>query len=254
MMVRAIERALSERCDVEIFRLRSFLETRSVLDFVEAFAQGFMGLLGGKPLALQCLLYATADRERLAAKIANGGFQAVYLDTVRCQLLLRTLRRRLPDIRIVTDFDDLLSRRMTKLIEYDQPFTAGIAGAFIPRFARRLIEGHLHRLVTRHEAATLRYAEEEAVAASNAIVLVSSTERRELLRSLNERHRTIVHALPPPADIRAVTCEAPASHRFIFIGSDRLLQNRLAIDYLVALWRRLKPAATAPIREAVQRP
>ena len=239
--IREIQRSLAETCEVTTLRLPSFFETHRAFDVAGAIWEWFKSVLSGQPLPLQCALYASpAQRRLLVNLISKGEFQAVYLDMVRCQLLLRSLRRALPHIRVVTDFDDLISRRMDALVKLNQPFSPGVVGEFIPIFMRHLIEGPLSRLITRYEAATVGQAEYEMLMASEAVVLVSSDERGGFLHTENRIHAA-VHVIPPPVEIKTFESAMPTTYRFVFVGSDRLLQNRLSIDYLLAMWRRLGP-------------
>jgi glycosyltransferase involved in cell wall biosynthesis len=43
-------------------------------------------------------------------------------------------------------------------------------------------------------------------------------------------------------------------HRFVFVGSDRQIQNRLSIDWLVNFWREARPGAELHIFGAQARP
>jgi glycosyltransferase involved in cell wall biosynthesis len=239
--IREIERALARNFEVKTFRLRSVFETRRVSDIGAAIWAWCKSVALGGSLPLQCALYAApSEHRRLVEEISSGEFDAVYLDMVRCQLLLRRLRRKLPQTRIVTDFDDLISRRMNALVQLNQPLLTGFAGAFLPRWLRKLVEGPLSRLVTRYEGATIGSAEAEMTANSDAVVLVSSSERAHLLKAAPLAVAS-VHTVPPPSEVRAYATESSQHRRFVFVGSDSLLQNRLAIDFLLDLWRRLRP-------------
>jgi len=174
---------------------------------------------------------------------------------VRCQPLLRSLRSRFPELRVIADFDDLLSRRMMNLLDLHQPMLMGYAGALAPAFMRRIIEGPRSRALVRYEAAAVRRAEIEALDASDAVVLVSSVERHRLLDDIGRRnHRAVVHAIPPPATIKASAWSSASHYRFVFVGSDRVLHNRLSIDFLLDRWRRLRPKAELHIFGQQQRP
>ena len=238
-----IVRALSRRHRVDIFRLRSVMETRNLVDFAGALLNWAKSLLAGKPLPLQCVLYAAPrECEAIALQIAQMDCDAVYLDMVRCQTLLTHMRRLMPNQYIVTDFDDLLSRRATTLSKGHLPFLAGHVGKHFPGWVRRLIEGPLARLITAYEAATLPAAEEAVVAGSNAISLVSSAESAILTKRLTPWSARSIVTIPPPAPLQAMPWQETAALRFVFIGSDGLLQNRMAIDFLLKTWATLRPA------------
>ncbi|MEC4589733.1 glycosyltransferase [Nitrospirillum amazonense] len=252
--------ALRRQHTVEVITLHSVLQGGRA-DRLGAAAAWLASLASGRPPPLQCLLYAgPREAERVAALIAAGAFDAVYLDTVRCQTLLRTLRRTLPDLHIVTDFDDLMSRRMTYLRHHRLPLLTGHVGPHFPRWARRLAEGPLARLVTAYEARTLPAAEREVMLASSATVLLSPVERQMLCRhapadALSKDGPPVVRAIPPGVPLRAEPWgHGHAPLRFVFIGSDRQLQNRTAIDFLLDQWRRLKPATPLHIHGRQTRP
>ncbi len=243
-----IIRVLQRNNDVQVFRLRNVMELRGVSDIAGAALAWLWGLIRGRPIPLQCLLYASPRAcARLTAQIRDGAFDAVYLDTVRCQILLRFLRRTMLRMHVVTDFDDLMSRRMGHLSRSGQPLLPGHVAPALPGWIRSWMEGPLSRLITVYEAAALKSSESEVVAGSNATVLLSKVERQLLLSRLTEEHQALIHAIPPALEVMANPWMLSRSLRFVFIGSDRLVQNRRAIDYLLKKWRTLKPATTLHI-------
>ena len=246
-----ILRTLKRHHRVEILHLASLLQTRRSSEFAGAGLAWLAGLGLARPLPLQCLLYGgPGEAARLAAEIKSGGYQAVYLDTVRCQILLRELRRVAPDLHVVSDFDDLMSRRADFLRRHRLPFLSGHAGSQFPAWLRRLIEGPLARLVTVYEAATLPAAENEVAAASDQTILLSPVERDLLARRSGGR----IAAIPPGITAETTAWRNAETLRFVFIGSDRQLQNRTAIDALLRLWREIAPATALHIYGRQTRP
>ena len=244
-------RSLRRHNRVDIVPLRSVMQTKTLQDAAGAALNWGLSVLRLRPLPLQCLLYASpSEARKLAEHIAMHRYDAVYLDTVRCQVLLRMLRRLAPDIHVVTDFDDLMSRRAAFLARNGMPFLSGHVGPQMPRWLRFLIEVPLARLITAYEAATLPAAEDEVVRNSDLTVLLSPVER-EMLAS---RHHATVISIPPPVPLEAPAWGTAETLRFVFIGSDRQLQNRTAIDALLAVWRRLKPATELHIYGRQGRP
>lgn len=251
----SIIRALQQHDDVRIFRLRNVIELHQLWDIAGAFLSWLWGLVRGRPLPLQCLLYASPrECARLADQIRSGAFDAVYLDTVRCQVLLRYLRRAAPQLHIVTDFDDLMSRRAEHLTRNRHPLLAGHIGRTLPRWMRYFVEGPLARLIPAYEAATLKGSEKEVVASSNAVVLLSTVECYLLRSRLEEAHKPRIHAIPPAVKVRAQPWMSSSELRFVFIGSDNFLQNRRAIDHLLERWRTLTPSAQLHIFGRQARP
>jgi Glycosyl transferases group 1 len=244
--VRHVAAALGERGAVAPLRLPNLLERRRPADLLRAGLTFALGLLRGRPLPLQCLLFATASARRdLVARIAADPPEVLYLDGVRLYLLLKDLHRRLGTVRVVVDFDDLMSRRMGLLRELRLPLALGYLRGLVPGPLRRVLESRaLGALVTGYEAAALRRVEGEMVAMSDAVVLVSAADARALADSRSDpRDARRVHAIPPPAEVPGPFRRLAPPLRFVFIGTDRQMQNRLTIDRLVDLWRRLMPAA-----------
>jgi glycosyltransferase involved in cell wall biosynthesis len=244
-------RSLRRHHRLDIVPLRSMMQTRRPRDVAGALLAWSKSLLCGRPLPLQCLLYASPfEARRLARQISDQNYDIVYLDTVRCQILLRALRRLVPDIHVVSDFDDLMSRRAAFLARHGLPFLSGHIGPQLPGWLRWLIEVPLARLITSYEALTLPAAENEVVQKSDVTVLLSPVERR----MLEARSGARVISIPPAVPLEAPAWRRAESLRFVFIGSDRQLQNRTAIDSLLEVWRQLAPAAELHIYGRQNRP
>jgi glycosyltransferase involved in cell wall biosynthesis len=241
--LRATSEALGAAFELKTYRLHNLLETRKVVDMLGAAFRALLALARFRPLALQALLYSPGNEiRRLVREIAAGQFHAIYLDSVRCQSLLRILRKRLPDTHIVVDFDDLMSRRMELLSAGQHRLSLGFLRELVPSALRHLSEGPLSGWLTRYEATALRHAEFEMARSAQVVVLVSSAERDLMRARVPQGSGASMVAIPPPAPaVRAITRTEPP-YRFVFIGSDRLVQNRLSIDFLVQLWDRLRPS------------
>ena len=251
LILKQVIRSLRRHHHLDILPLRSVMQIRTRRDIAGAVLEWGKSLLRGRPLPLQCLLYASpVEAERLAALIRDRQYDVVYLDTVRCQILLRALRRLVPDIHVVMDFDDLMSRRAAFLARHGLPFLSGHVGPQFPGWLRYLIEKPLARLITAYEAATLPAAENEVVRNSDVTVLLSPVEQR----LLEARSTARVISIPPAMSAQAPAWRRADSLRFIFIGSDRQLQNRTAIDALLELWRQYTPATELHIYGRQARP
>lgn len=235
-----IVRALEARHEVELLHLPALVENLGACDIAGALLVWIASIFRAHPLPLQCVLYGSPRQcKAIMTRIAEMRCDVVYLDTVRCQLLLRMLRRTMPGLHIVTDFDDLMSRRAHYLYQHRLPFPTGHVSPHVPRWLRILSEHLLARPIAGYEALTLPAAENEVIAASDATILVSGADRDKL--SLRRPVETI-HAIPPAvAAVRAPIRDIPPS-RFIFIGSDRFVHNRAAIDFLLANWRKVRPS------------
>ncbi len=218
----------------------SILSHKSVWRFAQAGLTLLGWLLRGQPLPLQCALFASRrDIVDLCRIIPRHG--VVYLDGIRLYPLARQLRAQRPTQRIVMDIDDLMSRRTELLLKNRQPQSLGYLTEQFSPFARRLISAFSHWLLV-YERTALRGAERRAVAITDGVVLVSAAEADALRDMVGAPLSARVHVIPPPI---GVVSPKPAAfdqvQRFIFVGSDGLTQNRLTIDYLIKLWRRLRP-------------
>jgi glycosyltransferase involved in cell wall biosynthesis len=234
--------ALNKGFQVTEFRLHHALELRLIGNLLGCAWQSILGVLTGRPIPLQSAIYAGADQiHRIVQAIEHGQFEAVYVDSIRSQRLVRELRKRLPGIRIIVDFDDLMSRRSEQHLRARVPLSLGFLQSLLPKILQRLIAGPFRILVTRYEAFSLHCAEAEISEAADAIVLVSSAERDIFEKATRGQRRAEIFAVAPPFSIqrKAVTVVEP--YRFIFIGSDLLVQNRLSIDYLIRVWRDTAP-------------
>lgn len=254
-ILKNVAAALAQSHDVELIRLRNVLELRSVMAVTRAFCTWAMSVLRMQPLPLQCVLYGDwMEVTSVCARIGEGSFDAVYLDTIRCHTLLRAIRRRPRDIHVITDFDDLMSRRMSLIHKRKLPLATGNVAASAPSWLKRLLSGPAARFISWYEFATLRRSEPETVARSDAVVLISAREREELRRTVPVALQTRIHCIPPMMPLRSSPQNHPAHRRFVFIGNDRMLQNRLAIDCLIRIWRRLQPSSALHIFGDQSRP
>jgi glycosyltransferase involved in cell wall biosynthesis len=253
--LREIRKALNAGFDVKELYLYSLVETRRIRDVLTAGARLMVGLLTGRPLPLQTLLYSGSSQiGALVDALAEEHFDAIYLDSVRCQLLVRKIRHRLPQARLVVDLDDLMSRRMQECALKRVPLSLGFLRHLFPKPLEWLVQGPLSGLVARYEARALNAAELEIAESTQAVVLVSSAERDILRGKLTAQTSQSVHSVPPPAQSCRSVPPLEGPLRFIFIGSDRLAQNRLAIDFLLRLWDELKPSARLHIYGRQDRP
>jgi Glycosyl transferases group 1 len=241
-VLREIRAAVGRTASIRVFRIRALLESPNLADLVQAMFFWLGSVFRGKPMPLQCALYARrSDICSIVASADAAKFPVVYVDGVRSIALTRELRKKLPTTRIVVDFDDLMSRRFSYLAERRLPLSLGYMRKILPVALARLIEGPISRLVLAYEARTLSRAEEEMLKMVDAVKLNSSAEAELLKNGGHSSLRRKVHAIVSPAEMRGVACYSRPPFRFIFIGSDRLTQNRLSLDVLTTLWAKLCP-------------
>jgi glycosyltransferase involved in cell wall biosynthesis len=237
-IIREIVRTLGETQDIALLRLRSITEIGRIGAILGAAVTWIVSLIRLSPLPLQCVLYAAPSECReIAKRIRDFEADCVYLDTVRCQVLLRRLRRSLPHLHVVTDFDDLMSHRAAYLRRNRLPFAPGHVAKHFPPWLRYLVEAPLAQAIVTYEAATLPGAENEVARASAATVLVSPVDRDRLRRRPTLAGHDTVHSILPAARIQGSAWDGVPPLRFVFIGSDFYLQNRTALDFLVRIWR-----------------
>jgi glycosyltransferase involved in cell wall biosynthesis len=235
-----IKRALSAGGAVETLRLNSVLERRSAGRVLAVLRIALSGLLRGQAVPLQTLLfYAPAYAAELEAAVQRFQPQAVYFDGVRSGMYALALRCRYPQLNLVCDFDDLMSRRIEVLAERRQPISMGYLKKLVPAWVQRhLLDGVVARAIQAYEHRALRGLEGRISQACNRVVLVSSVDAQHMRE---QQPGTPVEVIPPFMEPQRPLQELNDIKRFIFIGADSLLQNRLTIEYLVATWQRLRP-------------
>ena len=244
-VARSVRAALTPLGSLTETRLQNALERRRLAGAGRTAWALLRGLLSGRPLPLQCAIFAD-PRSMADAVAAAASSDVIYLDGVRTLPLLRHLRRRRPDAQIVVDADDLMSRRYGELIDQKLPLSLGYLEARVPGPVARIVKSRaVARLVLGYERLALRYAERELLALADRVVLLNR-EEASMLRAEADRLRTppraTVMAIPPvvgsAARGRASWWSQGAPLRAVFIGTDALTQNRLTIDFLLDLWQR----------------
>ncbi|NTY36312.1 glycosyltransferase family 4 protein [Burkholderia diffusa] len=239
-----IRKALGDQTEVAEFKIRSVFEDGGLRAKVGAAVRVGWSVLRGAPCALQVAMFSH-PRKRTALLRAVDAFKpdVIYFDGIRLVDYAILVRRNVPDCRIVVDFDDLMSRRANILREQDFPLSAGYLEKSIPGPFVRLANARMIRnAFLGYEAFALKRQERAAIGSSNAVTLVSVEDAHSLRMSLTHDEAVKTHVIAPPMNALKPVCPPAAPFRFVFIGSDRQLQNRLAIEYLVALWARVGPA------------
>jgi glycosyltransferase involved in cell wall biosynthesis len=160
---------------------------------------------------------------------------------VRTYSLVRYLRKHRPQLRIIVDLDDLMSRRMSLLLQASQPLSPGYLTKRLPPFLLRIaMSRRFGRMIVRHEQVTLARVERDLARIADALVLLSAEDARIMIDQCGADCRARVEVIPPPSEPIAPIAPLKPPVRFVFIGSDALTQNRLTIDYLIDLWKRAK--------------
>lgn len=194
-------------------------------------------LLVGRPLPLQSLIALQCVFPKEASASDNRAI--VYIDGVRLAYLVPDLRLAIGG-RIIVDFDDLMSRRVARMRRAGSELSFGAFASMLPPFAASAIRAAapLHRWLYGVEKRLLRASEIRAAEEADAIAFTSPFEARlfsRLLRRYRPELRPQYLVLGPSVGEPLVAADADAvgraspDIRFIFVGSDILEQNRIAI-------------------------
>jgi glycosyltransferase involved in cell wall biosynthesis len=239
-IARAIRAALTGWSDLSLHLLPSVLTDPSLSRTLGAAAATLRSLFNPPLLPLQCALYANrGDLERLIDALPED-LTAVYLDGVRSYAFLVALRRRRPSLRIVTDLDDLMSRRMDLLLRARESLSPGYLTKRLPApFLQAMAFKPIGQSIVQFERSTLRRVERRICELSDAVVLLSEWDAASL-PGLASQRRSQVIVIPPPSAPSPAPAPFRSLSRFVFVGSDALTQNRMTIDYLLNLWRRFE--------------
>jgi glycosyltransferase involved in cell wall biosynthesis len=235
----AIHTVLNECSNLLVLRLPNVLTEITVSRLANTAFGWLKGLLIGPALPFQCALFANSvDHRRLLDAIPDD-VTSVYLDGVRCYGFLVRLRRERPDLRIVVDFDDLMSRRMALLLQARQSLSPGYLTLRLPKVLQRLMSSpFIGRAIVRYERSALTRVERRVAALADSIVFLSSEDAKVFTAQLGRPLRASIEVIAPPTGPVVQSRPFVAPSRFVFVGSETQTQNRLTINYLKELWRR----------------
>ena len=231
-----IHTVLNSFAEVRTLEVHSLLEEKKYLTFLRLVFFHFLRRSNGLPI--QCLLFAHSSQiNQVMVAIREQEPDVLYLDTIRCAPFAMALRKAFPELRIVSDFDDLMSRRCAALRSLGRGFTLGYLARYLPGFVLKMCQSPAFSgFILKREEHSLRTAEALIASLSDSVTLVSTVDAREFQASLPPDTPCDVVVAPPPfAAIRPVSIPQQPL-RFIFIGSDSLLQNRITIEWLCRIW------------------
>jgi hypothetical protein len=255
---RAVRESLAPLGTITAARLEAVVEGASARGIAAAAWALAGGLLRGRPMPLQCALFADGGPDAEQALREAAACDVVYADGIRALPWLRRLRQLRPDVEVVLDFDDLMSRRCDELIENRLPLSLGYLERAMPRALARIVTAPpVARLLLGYERAALRHAEREALRLADRIVLVNRHEAALLAadaEGMRPPARATVLAIPPPAPVATAVPVPRPPWRAVFVGTDGLVQNRLTIDHLLDLWQRERIALPLVIYGRQKRP
>lgn len=227
-------------------RVHQILEHRHIHELVIAAWRWALSLLRKAPLPFQCLLYSSYSEEaRIINALSGSNFQIVYIEGIRLYTVLAAVRKALPNAHIVVDMDDLLSRRYKTWLKKRLPIATGHLDSQLPIFLKKLLKKtRIASSILHYEYRTLERCELNAAMIADTVVLNSTYEAKLLQNRLSkariEKKARIVTILPP-VEYRKEAIYRILPIHFIFIGADRIAQNKMSIKYLLDVWNRLKP-------------
>lgn len=228
--------SISQIADVHTEHFRHILATRNTCALAKAGLRFIQGLLT-KPYPLQALLFSDPrEIQRIESIVQSFKPDVVFIESERSSFLIQSLRNRWPKLRIVCDFDDLMSRRMTEWASHGNAISFGYIARFIPAPLQKLLAGPLAGSICRYEATSLAALEQQLLELCDNVILLSSKETELLKKPTPSALQSKITLIPPACEPKQI--KRPVQPiRFVFIGSDALLQNRLTIEYLIDLWR-----------------
>ena len=136
-----------------------------------------------------------------------------------------------------------MSRRMQFWLDVGAGISLGYIDKLLsPAMVRLFSRGPLARALIAYERYSLRRAEQEIVRLCDAVVLVSSADAKALREQSPSSLRHKIHVIPPPVSVKRTPGPLGLPLRFVFVGTDKALQNGLTIQRLIELWKNTKPS------------
>jgi hypothetical protein len=239
-----IQRALSSRYCVSIFALTSVAHSPRLARCVSVLSRLLRGWLRHQTCPLQvAMFFHRRDLSLLFRSIEASHAEAVYFDSIRSVDWMIATRAQFPRLRLICDFDDLMSVRFERLLERRLPISLGYLESLTPRWLQGFLKrGAVARMTLNYEARSLRIFERLAVEIADAVSVVSTVDADNLRASVGPALAAKIRVIPPGVSFPCPTIRTRVCREFFFVGSDSLLQNRLTIEFLVDLWATMAPA------------
>jgi glycosyltransferase involved in cell wall biosynthesis len=239
-------KAANTLTDVKQLKIRQIFEHGCTQNYAVILYRWIRSILQNNPLPLQCLIYASRREEsRLIDILSNANFNTVYIESIRLYTVLAAVRKALPHAHIVIDMDDLLSRRYKTWVKNHLPIATGHLETQLPAILKKIIQKtRIASLILHYEYRALEKCEQNALSLADTVVLNSIHEAKLLQNrttDTNIKACADIKAILPPVTYRNTATNRILPLRFVFIGPDRIAQNKISIDYLIDVWKKLRP-------------
>jgi hypothetical protein len=236
-------------CETHWLALR--VPTNRALACLLGMLRWFGSGLRGRVLPLQSMI----SLQGMLPEAPHSVAPIVYVDGVRLAEHGIALQAKTGG-RLLIDFDDLLSRRVARMIRNREQVAFGSFSAAVPGVVQSLAKGWLRTTFLNWEKWLLRRAEIAAAKSADALGFTSPYEarlfRRFQLRYASNAHPHYLVLGPSSTFMQAINGDTRAL-RFVFIGADIFEQNRVAIQGIVELARNRALAIPAFIYGSMSR-
>lgn len=171
--------------------------------------------------------------------IQKKNFDVIFLESSRLTFILEEIQS-LINIKkkfIVCDMDDLLSKRYSFIKKNNNAISFGHETKSLFLFNKLINLYSIKHLFLTYEISALLNSERKLKLLCNSISLVSKKEVQYLKASKGSCKAYIAHtySFDPYCDIKN-SFNFNQVERFIFIGSDRQIQNKSSIENLLKIW------------------
>jgi len=238
-----IQRALASRYEVSNFVLSSVAHSPRPARCVGVLSRLLRGWLQHQTCPLQvAMFFHHRGLALLFNTIEASHAETVYFDSVRSVDWLIATRAQFPKLRLICDFDDLMSLRFERLLERKLPISLGYLESVTPRWLQGFLKrGAVAQMTLNYEAHSLRIFEKLAAEAADAVSVVSTADADNLRANVGPVLAGKIRVIPPGVGFPCPSIRTHVCREFFFVGSDSLLQNRLTIEFLVDLWATMSP-------------
>lgn len=203
-------------------------------------------ILNKEKTAFQSIAFCSESNSQLLnSLIANFKPDIIFVDGVRLMPIVRGVSKHHQSI---LDMDDLLSRRFSEWRKKNLSLSFGFIGQRLQGYAD-LLPRFAETCFLKMETRRLMRMERDAAVEFNKIIFTSDYERRLFKRLFPQGTAELFSQALYISNQLSDDCSRkrrfPNSRSkfsrelgFVFVGSDRVVQNRLTIDFLIGIWKR----------------